>query len=254
MILRRLAQNLKDQNWTAISIEFVLLVLGVFLGMQVANWNEARLEELRAQDFLHRLSNDLDQELASIDKRSAYVSRSIAYGEAALAWAEDGRLAHGSAWQTMLAFFQASRILPYSPVDSTYQEMRSAGELGLVRDSSLRTALTEYFVSSTYTRADYILKLNPEYRQLVRGLTPYRIARHIATDCFDMAAVTHKACESPVDEATADSVLRRYTEHPALVAELRFWMDSAHQIIEILRLQRATCVELKQRIDAEAAH
>ncbi len=37
MILRRFSQSLKEQNWTAIGIEFVLLVLGVFLGIQVAN-------------------------------------------------------------------------------------------------------------------------------------------------------------------------------------------------------------------------
>jgi hypothetical protein len=54
-----------------------------------------------------------------------------------------------------------------------------------------------------------------------------------------------------VDESVALDVLRKYTEHPQLVAELTFWMDSAHQIVDILRIQRATCVELKRRIDAE---
>ncbi len=34
MILRRLSQSLKEQNWMAICIEFVLLVVGVFLGIQ----------------------------------------------------------------------------------------------------------------------------------------------------------------------------------------------------------------------------
>ncbi len=33
MILRQLAQHLKEQEWTAIIIEFVLLVVGVFLGI-----------------------------------------------------------------------------------------------------------------------------------------------------------------------------------------------------------------------------
>jgi uncharacterized membrane protein len=42
MIMRRLALSLKEQNWTAICVEFVLLVLGVFLGIQAANWNEQR--------------------------------------------------------------------------------------------------------------------------------------------------------------------------------------------------------------------
>ena len=42
MILSRLTQSMREQNWTAIWIEFVLLVGGVFLGIQVSNWNAAR--------------------------------------------------------------------------------------------------------------------------------------------------------------------------------------------------------------------
>lgn len=37
MILRRLSQSFREQNWMAIGIEFVLLVAGVFLGIQVSN-------------------------------------------------------------------------------------------------------------------------------------------------------------------------------------------------------------------------
>ncbi len=256
MILRRIIEHVREQNWTAIAIEFVLLVLGVFLGIQVANWNEARLESQRADGFLERLSGDLDQELIEIDKRLVYVGRSIEYGEQALAWAEDGTLAQGSAWQTVLAFVQASRILPYTPVDTTYQEMRSAGQLGLVRDAKLRASLTEYFVSGTLTRADYILRLNPDYRSHVRGLTPYRMSRYIFTDCFKMADIRTVAmlpCESPVDETAAAAVLQRYRDAPGLIVELAYWIDTAHQIVAILHQLRKACVELKRRIDAELA-
>jgi hypothetical protein len=34
MVFRRIADRLRQQDWTAITIEFVLLVLGVFLGLQ----------------------------------------------------------------------------------------------------------------------------------------------------------------------------------------------------------------------------
>ncbi len=254
MILRRVIEHVREQNWTAIAIDFVIVVVGVFVGIQVANWNEARLETQRAQGFLQRLSGDLDQELIEIDRRIAYVGRSIEYGEAALAWAEDGTLAQGSAWQTVLAFFQASRILPYTPVDTTYQEMSSAGRLGLVRDAGLRASLTEYFVSGALTRADYILRLNPEYRPHVRGLTPYRMARYIFTDCFkmtDIRTVATLPCESPVDEATAAAVLARYRDAPGLIVELAFWVDSAHQMVAIMQQLRKASVELKRRIDAE---
>ena len=47
MILRRLTEHLKQQHWTAIAIELVIVVLGVFIGIQVANWNEARRDHDR---------------------------------------------------------------------------------------------------------------------------------------------------------------------------------------------------------------
>ena len=45
MLLHRFARSLKDQNWTAIAVEFLLLVLGVFLGIQVSNWNQSLSEQ-----------------------------------------------------------------------------------------------------------------------------------------------------------------------------------------------------------------
>ena len=59
MIMRRLAAHLREQNWTAIAIEFVLLVLGVFLGIQVANWNETRIERDLVPGHLSEIAQDL---------------------------------------------------------------------------------------------------------------------------------------------------------------------------------------------------
>lgn len=60
MILRRITEPMKDQNWFAVGIELVILVLGVFIGIQVANWNEAR-KDRAVQLELHSL---LDAKLA----------------------------------------------------------------------------------------------------------------------------------------------------------------------------------------------
>ena len=55
MILRRLSQSLNEQNWVAIWIEFMLLVVGVFLGIQAANWNQEREARSKAAIFTVRL-------------------------------------------------------------------------------------------------------------------------------------------------------------------------------------------------------
>ena len=45
MILRRLTDALRKQDWFTVVIETLIVVLGVFLGLQVNNWNEARAAE-----------------------------------------------------------------------------------------------------------------------------------------------------------------------------------------------------------------
>ena len=62
MILRRFSQALREQNWTAIVIEFVLLVVGVFLGIQVSNWNTERETMQKSAVFTERLKADLRAE------------------------------------------------------------------------------------------------------------------------------------------------------------------------------------------------
>ncbi|MCY7354395.1 MAG: hypothetical protein LH470_04820 [Lysobacter sp.] len=62
MMLRRFAHSLREQNWAAIAIEFVLLVAGVFLGIQVANWNQDREDSIRAGRIAAALQRDLADE------------------------------------------------------------------------------------------------------------------------------------------------------------------------------------------------
>ena len=38
MRLRSISKNLKEQNWFAVILDFLIVVLGVFLGVQMGNW------------------------------------------------------------------------------------------------------------------------------------------------------------------------------------------------------------------------
>jgi hypothetical protein len=42
MILRRIPEHVKAQNWFAVGIDFFIVVVGVFVGLQVSNWNDRR--------------------------------------------------------------------------------------------------------------------------------------------------------------------------------------------------------------------
>ncbi|WP_412067271.1 hypothetical protein [Rubrivirga sp. IMCC43871] len=85
MILRRITQHVKDQNRTAIGIDFVIVVVGVFVGLQVSNWSAERADAREAAAYRQRLAADVRAEREAIDARVAYYRDVRAHGGAALA-------------------------------------------------------------------------------------------------------------------------------------------------------------------------
>lgn len=76
MILRRITQHVRDQNWTAIAIDFVIVVVGVFLGIQVSNWNGERAMRAEERDLLARMrieAADASAEMAAYRAQHAFI-------------------------------------------------------------------------------------------------------------------------------------------------------------------------------------
>ncbi len=42
MIIRRIAQGINQQNWFTVAVEVMVVVVGIFIGLQVDEWNEER--------------------------------------------------------------------------------------------------------------------------------------------------------------------------------------------------------------------
>ena len=255
MIMRRLAQSLREQNWTTITIEFVLLVIGVFLGIQAANWNERRVEDARADAYLARIRGNLQTDAAAIQRRLDFWTVVIGEGKAAIRYAETGERVDGSAWKTVRAFYQASQLWQWTPSDATYQEMRSGGELGLIRDEALRDALSQYYLENG-TAVAYVFAVMPEYRKRVRGLTPSVVADHIWANCWAQPSQYEQvllACDAPMSEADAQAVLDGYLADPALLPELRFWVASQGVAIAVIGNSKRELDEMLARWEAVPA-
>ena len=71
MILRRIKSHVEKENWFAVSIDFCIVVIGVFIGIQVANWNEARVEQRELAGQLTSLNAEFSDNL---DRLNAYRS------------------------------------------------------------------------------------------------------------------------------------------------------------------------------------
>lgn len=145
MLLRRVIEHVKTQNWTAVAIDFLIVVVGVFVGLQVTNWNDARRERQLEQVYLQRLH---DEAKSGVDGFFGFVERALApkfeayqatvellsdaEGEGALS------VAHCDAIGNMHDFIAMPFQFP------SLAEMAASGRLGLIRDAGLRQALTQY--------------------------------------------------------------------------------------------------------------
>lgn len=145
MRLRRINENLGSQNWLAIFLEFLIVVVGVFLGLQAQAWNQQRLDRQAERSYLDRLEADF----TAIDTSLAQCMRTFAgsldaietLGRAGQQLAS-GRTADMPSREALAdALIRATASSASPGRAATFVEMLSAGELGLLRDNALRNAL-----------------------------------------------------------------------------------------------------------------
>lgn len=181
MLLRRVIEHVRDQNWTAIAIDFVIVVIGVFVGIQVANWNQALADERLGLAYAARLTRDLEQDLAA--KRSL-----IAYYGAVLESVErtDTLLADPQADPNALVVsaYRATEINYRPPSRATWDEIVSSGHLALLPPEAARSA-AEYFAFDV-ARNNLDVLAESAYRHRVRSIVPLAMQQALRAGCSDV--------------------------------------------------------------------
>ena len=244
MILRRITEHVRAQNWFAVGIDFLIVVVGVFIGIQVANWNEARLDAGRAQAYLERISLDLDADLAALADRQRFWREVSRYGDMGLRYAQMGAADVTSHWALLLAYFQASQVAEFITAQATYHELRGARDLELISDLDIRNALARYY---NFGAAATVVE-RPAYRVRVRGIIPMDIQAYIWDSCYESDQFGNQRmfeCPSPVSPAAAREIVDMLAGNSALMEELRYWMSTMHvaQLIAKDRIAAATSLK-----------
>ena len=182
MILRRLSQSLKEQNWAAITIEFVLLVLGVFLGIQVANWNSERETNQKSPIFTERLKADLRGEDWTYQFLIAYNREVLANANRAVE-ALDGKVALSDE-ALLVSAYRATQYRNRNQRGSTFDEMISTGSIELIRDPTLRDTAVRLYKLTVF---DNLVRegMRSRYREAFRMSLPNAVQRALGKQCGD---------------------------------------------------------------------
>lgn len=229
MIYKRVAARLRAQDWLAITIEIGIVIVGVFIGSQVSNWNQERLEKRETQRMLTQLDPQLQAMSNYFSSARDYYATTRAYATTAIAgWRRDPKVSDDD---FVIAAYQASQIYTFGTNSSTWSTILGADQLRNIDDPSMRADLS-FLMSADYSQIDQPAVDTP-YRQNVRRIIPIEIQDAIRERCGDrqdpgnfLVIVLPAKCDlriSPPLAARAAALLRA---HPELMEDLQ-WHTAA---------------------------
>lgn len=181
MIYKRVAARLRAQDWGAITIELTIVVVGVFLGTQANNWNQARIDRATASQYRREIIDDLKNNEADMKSRQAYYGAVRAHAIRALAVIE-GR-SDVTAEPFLIDAYQASQVWLRPLVRTGYDEMSGAGLTGGVGNREERSRLTTYYTQ--IRQFDVTALGTTSYRERLRRVLPYVVQLAAQRRCGD---------------------------------------------------------------------
>lgn len=149
-ILGRLTKAIREQNWFAVVLEVMIVVLGVVIGFQVTAWGQARSDRAKEQEYLRQLVADLHETERHIEEVNAWVlPRETGAGELLRSFYQPSRPNP----DTLLSYIIMSMgHWVVAPVVGTTEALVATGDLALIQSDSLRSAVTAYLRLISYEK------------------------------------------------------------------------------------------------------
>ena len=229
-MLRRIISGFRRQDWTAVAIELVVVVVGVFIGVQASNWNEQRETDQKAEVFTARLKADLRKEAWMYELETGYLSQVLVNAKRAV----DGLTGKApvSDEALLIAAYRATQDYPYTRYSATYDQLTSTGQIGLIRDSALRElamrVYTEPFLNQLGSPQQ---QSRDQYRKAFRMALPYEIQEGLNKKCSDrvvrigdyrgIAHMLDHPCATGLSPTAIAAGVARLRSDPQLVALLQ---------------------------------
>ncbi len=146
MILRKFMKHVSEQNWFAVGLDVLVVITGIFLGMQVSEWNEARKDRIEEGVYLNRLHGEV------IEGRKIFVTDFAMMADTEKKLEETLAVLSGNDNKTQLgrqhcfAIFASHIYVQRAVAIPTLTEIMANGQLSTLQNDNLKQALVSYLL------------------------------------------------------------------------------------------------------------
>lgn len=156
MILRRLTKHVREQDWLAVALDFLIVVSGILIAFQITSWAEAGQDRRDERRYLAELSRDLSQNIARAREHQLSALRRLTLAEQILTeidpdherpgfWPEVSLEAAPDADFAAYPYAALTTSAFLIGADSTFEELIQTGRIGVISNRQLVSELTEFY-------------------------------------------------------------------------------------------------------------
>ena len=250
MILSRVIEHVKAQHWTAVALDFVIVVMGVFIGLQVQDWNAARADRAAERLLLRRLD---DEARALLETQNSEYAHQLPRVEAMTAIhpllfdQTPGRALS----DLECRFIAISHYLP-APTDELpiLDEAIATGHFDLISNEGVKASLRRFAMLRDRSRRQYAEAINELYRLSPRhpdavSTVRKRIDRGDARAQWAQSAGDGYIWWNECDLEKMRSDKAFLAEYADNIARLNFFAERYEELIAALEgLEKALATEL----------
>ena len=252
MIFKRAVAKLRAQEWTAIAIELSIVIVGVFIGTWVANWNEARLERENTIRLLDQFKSEIRYQIAQYGFLNAYMATTGNYAKVALAgWQRQPQVSDND---FVISAYQASQVAGAAINTQNWASIFGSGQVQNIRDPLLRGRLIRT-LSLDSSVIDYH-QLQSDYRQHVRQVIPHAVQSAIRERWGDRFPADGAAapflpppCDLVLPASRARATAAALRAHPDLVDDLNWHRSLVATMLDQYRNYAANLNALGKAIE-----
>jgi hypothetical protein len=206
-------------------VDITIVFLGVFIGLQVDNWNDERIDGKEEEIYYARLIKDLRAEESLRLAQIAYYQRTKQHGVAALEAIQNADDKLGE--QFLIDLYQTSQVWNYTTQRTTYDELISGSIANAIEDADLRSRLANFYVA--LEGSELAQRERTPFRNNLRAYMPHAVQSRIRQNCGDqhtrltdnvIQLALPEKCELSLDSLTQSKAVSALSEYSSLERDL----------------------------------
>ena len=195
MLLRRISAHIRGENWFVVVLDLLVVVVGLFLGLQIDTWWEGQKEARIESTYLQEIREDFELNKSSLHEQisgAEHIIRSM------IVLHEQSTLVDPSLSIVELNenFSLINNMPTFVIATRAYDNLTGSGDLKLLRNRQLKNLLAAYYAAADLTavvQSTHEMELVQTFQPYIIDNLDYAAVKRDLVDDFPLTASSEEA-------------------------------------------------------------